>query len=67
MYPGQNSNTFMVHIGREVPSLLLDLPANAIDKDFRPLTAPGGIASRCAAFPRHCLQVAAAQRQQLAA
>jgi Protein of unknown function (DUF3750) len=36
-YPGPNSNTFMAHIGREVPGLRLDLPANAIGKDYRPL------------------------------
>jgi hypothetical protein len=28
----------MAHIGREVPELKLDLPANAIGKDFRALT-----------------------------
>ena len=37
-YPGPNSNTFLAHIGREVPALKLDLPANAIGKDYRPLT-----------------------------
>lgn len=37
-YPGPNSNTFLAHIGREVPALQLDLPANAIGKDYRPLT-----------------------------
>lgn len=36
-YPGPNSNTFLAHIGREVPALKLDLPANAIGKDFRPI------------------------------
>ncbi|THF62043.1 DUF3750 domain-containing protein [Pseudothauera rhizosphaerae] len=36
-YPGPNSNTFLAHIGREVPALHLDLPANAIGKDYRPL------------------------------
>ena len=34
-YPGPNSNTFLAHIGREVPALKLDLPANAIGKDYR--------------------------------
>ena len=42
-YPGPNSNTFLAHIGREVPALRLDLPANAIGKDYRPLTRPIGI------------------------
>ena len=46
-YPGPNSNTFLAHIGRSVPALNLDLPANAIGKDYRPLTqlvghAPSG-------------------------
>ncbi len=41
-YPGPNSNTFMAHIGREVPELRLDLPANAIGKDYRPLGEPVG-------------------------
>ena len=42
-YPGPNSNTFMAHIGREVPALKLDLPANAIGKDYRPITHPVGL------------------------
>lgn len=42
-YPGPNSNTFLAHIGREVPALRLDLPANAIGKDYRPVTRPVGI------------------------
>lgn len=44
-YPGPNSNTFLAHIGREVPALKLDLPANAIGKDYRPLTRPLGLSS----------------------
>jgi len=44
-YPGPNSNTFLAHIGREVPQLQLDLPANAIGKDYRPLTNPLGLSS----------------------
>jgi hypothetical protein len=44
-YPGPNSNTFLAHIGREVPALKLDLPANAIGKDYRPLTSPVGLSS----------------------
>lgn len=42
-FPGPNSNTFLAHIGREVPGLALDLPANAIGKDYRDLTDPLGI------------------------
>jgi len=42
-YPGPNSNTFLAHIGREVPALKLDLPANAIGKDYRPISQPAGI------------------------
>lgn len=42
-YPGPNSNTFLAHIGREVPALQLDLPANAIGKDYRPLSSPVGV------------------------
>jgi len=43
VWPGPNSNTFLAHIGREVPTLRLDLPANAIGKDFRPLKNPVGL------------------------
>ncbi len=42
-WPGPNSNTFMAHIGRKVPELGLDLPANAIGKDYRTLTHPLGL------------------------
>lgn len=42
-WPGPNSNTFLAHIGREVPALRLDLPANAIGKDYRPLWRPIGL------------------------
>jgi hypothetical protein len=41
-YPGPNSNTFLAHIGREVPELKLDLPANAIGKDYRLIGDPVG-------------------------
>jgi hypothetical protein len=44
-YPGPNSNTFIAHIGREVPDLDLDMPANAIGKDYRPITNPVGMSS----------------------
>ena len=35
-WPGPNSNTFTAYIAREVPELGLDLPSNAIGKDFLP-------------------------------
>jgi hypothetical protein len=35
-WPGPNSNTFVAHIGREVPELGLVLPSTAIGKDFLP-------------------------------
>lgn len=41
-FPGPNSNTFIAHVARSVPELGLDLPANAIGKDFRAITAPIG-------------------------
>jgi hypothetical protein len=44
-YPGPNSNTFIAHIGREVPELDLDMPANAIGKDYRPISNPVGLSS----------------------
>lgn len=44
-YPGPNSNTFIAHIGRQVPALKLDLPANAIGKDYRPIGDPVGLSS----------------------
>jgi hypothetical protein len=33
-WPGPNSNTFIAHIGRQVPELRLNLPATAIGKDY---------------------------------
>lgn len=44
-FPGPNSNTFLAHIGREVPALKLDLPPHAIGKDYRPLSQPVGLSS----------------------
>jgi Protein of unknown function (DUF3750) len=32
--PGPNSNTFTAYIAREVPELGLNLPSNAVGKDF---------------------------------
>src|SRR5215472_10383062 len=46
-WPGPNSNTFTAYITRHVPELGLDLPSNAVGKDFLPegalfATAPSG-------------------------
>lgn len=54
-WPGPNSNTFLAHIGRQVPELGLDMPANAIGKDYRPLTelvgrAPSGTGVQLSLF-----------------
>lgn len=35
-WPGPNSNTFIAHLGREIPELRLTLPSNAIGKDYLP-------------------------------
>jgi len=35
-WPGPNSNTFTAYIARRVPGLGLDLPSNAVGKDFLP-------------------------------
>jgi hypothetical protein len=34
IWPGPNSNSFIAHIGREVPDLGFVMPSNAIGKDF---------------------------------
>lgn len=34
VWPGPNSNTFIAYLARRVPELRLDLPANAIGKDY---------------------------------
>lgn len=54
-WPGPNSNTFIAHIGRSVPDLRLDLPANAIGKDYQPLSsalgrAPSGTGVQASLF-----------------
>ncbi|MGC2412790.1 MAG: DUF3750 domain-containing protein [Stellaceae bacterium] len=35
-WPGPNSNTFLAQIAREVPGLAIQLPSNAVGKDFLP-------------------------------
>ncbi|MFO0460804.1 MAG: DUF3750 domain-containing protein [Burkholderiales bacterium] len=37
-WPGPNSNTFTAFVARQVPDLRLDLPANALGKDWLPAT-----------------------------
>ena len=34
VWPGPNSNTFTAHLVRQVPELRIDLPANAVGKDY---------------------------------
>lgn len=40
VWPGPNSNTFIAHLGRAVPELKLDLPPNAVGKDYLPWQRP---------------------------
>jgi hypothetical protein len=35
-WPGPNSNTFVAHIGREIPALRLSMPSTAVGKDWLP-------------------------------
>ena len=35
-WPGPNSNTFLAHLGRQIPELRLSLPPTAIGKDYLP-------------------------------
>ena len=37
-WPGPNSNTFIAHLGREIPELRLAMPATAVGKDYLPLS-----------------------------
>jgi len=38
VWPGPNSNTFIAHLGREIPELKLTMPSIAIGKDYLPLS-----------------------------
>ncbi len=40
IWPGPNSNTFVASLLRAVPELAVPMPANAIGKDWLPLTRP---------------------------
>ena len=47
VWPGPNSNTFIAHLGREIPELRVTLPSTAIGKDYLPIgriisTTPSG-------------------------
>ena len=37
-WPGPNSNTFVAHLGREIPELHLVLPSLAVGKDYLPIS-----------------------------
>lgn len=55
LWPGPNSNTFTAFIGRSVPELRLDLPPNAIGKDYLPngslfAVAPSGTGYQLSLF-----------------
>ena len=45
-WSGQNSNTFLAHIARQVPELAIQLPSNAVGKNF----LPGGGRFRYSSF-----------------
>ena len=54
-WPGPNSNTFVAYVARSVPELRLDLPPNAIGKDFLPggavaAASPSGTGFQLSAF-----------------
>jgi hypothetical protein len=54
-WPGPNSNTFVAHVGREVPELGLVLPSTAIGKDYLPggalvATTPSGTGLQLSLF-----------------
>lgn len=39
-WPGPNSNTFVAHLGREIPAMRLAMPSTAIGKDYLPIERP---------------------------
>lgn len=54
-WPGPNSNTFLAHLGREIPELRMTLPSTAIGKDFLPIdrivsTTPSGTGIQVSLF-----------------
>ena len=55
VWPGPNSNTFTAFVAREVPALGVDLPANAVGKDYLPADnliarAPSGTGYQLSVF-----------------
>ncbi len=69
-WPGPNSNTFVAHVARAVPELRLDLPANAIGKDYLPLasaiaSAPSGTGVQLSALGLAGILVAAEEGIEL--
>ncbi|HKF71197.1 MAG TPA: DUF3750 domain-containing protein [Stellaceae bacterium] len=55
LWPGPNSNTFTAYIGRAVPELGLEMPSNAIGKDYLPngtlvAAAPSGTGYQLSLF-----------------
>jgi hypothetical protein len=57
-WPGPNSNTFVAHVARSVPDLRLDLPANAIGKDYLPLSSALALAPSGTGFQASLLGLA---------
>ena len=69
-WPGPNSNTFTAFIGRAVPELRLDLPSNAIGKDYLPngsvfAAAPSGTGYQLSLFGLAGLLAARAEGLEL--
>lgn len=65
-WPGPNSNTFTAYVARQVPELGLDLPANAVGKDFLPdgawfAAAPSGSGFQLSLYGLAGVLVAAAE------
>lgn len=55
VWPGPNSNTFIAHLGRQVPELHIDMPPNAVGKDYLPAggfiaKAPSGAGVQMSAY-----------------
>ena len=66
VWPGPNSNTFTAFVARAVPALGLDLPSNAVGKDFLPGgalfgAAPSGTGYQLSLFGLAGLLVARAE------
>lgn len=68
-WPGPNSNTFVAHVARQVPELRLDLPPNAVGKDFIPgniaALAPSGTGVQLSLFGLAGVMVAAEEGVEL--